>query len=136
MHGDTFPIIPKEPATAMKECWIAAGNSLACNPVENILLAVQQLGDQFAIVHLIHPQVQASGGGAVGELLHEMVGVNGGTAEGGVDRATASGKGAVQDANAAVPLERFGLVRQPLILKLCFHNNFKFNRGWRISARR
>ena len=75
----------------MKECWIAAGKSLACNPVEKISLAVQQLGDQLAIVPLICPQVQASGGGAVCEPLHEMVGVNCGTAEGGVDNATASG---------------------------------------------
>jgi hypothetical protein len=41
----------------MKERWIAARNSLACNPVKKILLAVQQLGDQLAIVPLICPQV-------------------------------------------------------------------------------
>ena len=41
----TLPIIPNELATAMKEHWIAAGNSLACNPVKKISMAVQQLGD-------------------------------------------------------------------------------------------
>ncbi len=57
VNGYTLPIIPKELATAMKDRWIAAGNSLACNPVEKISLAVQQLGDQLAIVPLICPQV-------------------------------------------------------------------------------
>jgi hypothetical protein len=61
---------------------------------------VQQLGDQLAIVPLICPQVQASGGGAVGEPLYEMAGVYCGTAEGGVDNATASGRRAVPAANA------------------------------------
>ncbi len=100
VNGYTLSIIPKELASAMKERWIAAGNSLACNPVEKISLAVQQLGDQLAIVPLIHPQVQAWGGGAAGEPLHEMAGVNDGTAEGGVDSTTASGRGAALVANA------------------------------------
>ena len=100
VNGYTLPIISKELATAMKDRWIAARNSLACNPVEKILLAVHQLGDQLAIVSLICPQVQASGGGAVGDPLHKMVGVNDGTTEGGVDSATASGREAAPTANA------------------------------------
>ena len=100
VNGYILPIIPKELATAMKDRWIAGRNSLACNLVENILLAVQQLGDQLAIVPLICPQVQASGGGAVVDPLHKMVGVNDGTAEGGVDNVTASGRGVVPATNA------------------------------------
>ena len=55
VNGYTFPIVPKELEIARKEHWIAAGKSPAHNPIENISLAVQQLGDQLAIVPLVDP---------------------------------------------------------------------------------
>ena len=61
---------------------------------------MQQLGDQLSIVPLICSRVQALGGEAVGDPLHEMAGVDDGTAEGGVDSATNSGRGAAIAANA------------------------------------
>ena len=128
VNGYTLPIIPKELATAMKECWIAAGNSLACNPVEKISLAVQQLGDQLAIVPLIHPQVQAWGGGAAGEPLHEMAGVNDGTAEGGVDSTTASGRGAALVANA-------GSVREVWTGKATLDTEALFSQQFQVQQR-
>ena len=128
VNGYILPIIPKELASAMKERWIAAGNSLACNPVEKILLAVQQLGDQLAIVPLIHPQVQAWGGGAVGEPLHEMAGVNDGTAEGGVDNTTASGRGAALVANA-------GSVREVWTGKATLDTEALFSQQFQIQQR-
>ena len=78
-------------AQRIKVCWISAGNPPE-NPIEKIPLAVQQLGDQLAIVPLCHPVT--SGGAAPVEQQSE-----GAAAE--ESCATAPDEGAVRDtANA------------------------------------
>ena len=69
INGYTLPIIPIELASLIKERWIAAGKSQVDNPIEKIPLAIQQLGDQLAIVPLIRRPVQARGGDNVAAPL-------------------------------------------------------------------
>ncbi len=137
VNGHTFPIIPDQLTLLMKEQWMAAGNSPVNNPIEKISLAVQQLGDQLAIVPLIRRPVQAGGGGtstAPLELAQQQAGGNTCATAEGDGGLIAQGRGA---APAAVAGRRiFGSVSHRLILKHYFLNNSNFNRGWKISARR
>ena len=55
VNGYTLPIIPPSLTSAIKERWIAAGNSPVENPIEKISLGVQQFGDQLVIVPIRHP---------------------------------------------------------------------------------
>ena len=58
------------------------------NPVEKILFAVQQLGDQPAMVPLIHHPVQAGGNGIVAAPLglgQEPINDNNGAAAGEIE---------------------------------------------------
>ncbi len=91
INGHTLPILPTQLAQRIKGCWIGAGNPPE-NPIEKIPLAVQQLGDQLAIVPLRRPVT--SGGAAPVEQQGE-----GAAAE--ESCATAPDEGVVRDtANA------------------------------------
>ena len=81
----TLPIIPVELASIIKEQFITAGKSPVDNPIKNIPLAIQQLGDQLAIIPLICHPVQARGGGKVAAPLglQEPDGNDGAAAEDG-----------------------------------------------------
>ena len=50
VNGYTLPIIPSSLTSAIKECWITAGNSPVENPIEKISLGVHQFSDQLVIV--------------------------------------------------------------------------------------
>ena len=65
VNGYTFPIIPVELASLIKERWVAAGKAPAANPIEKISLIVQQLRDQLAIIPLTNCPSQAGGDGTV-----------------------------------------------------------------------
>jgi hypothetical protein len=126
VNGHTFPIIPDQLTLLMKEQWMAAGNSPVNNPIEKISLAVQQLGDQLAIVPLIRRPVQAGGGGtstAPLELVQQQVGGNASAAAEEDGGAIAQGRGAAPAAVAGS--EDFWVGKSSLDTEALFSQQFQ-----------
>ena len=118
INGHILPILPTQLAQRIKVCWISAGNPPE-NPIKKIPLAVQQLGDQLAIVPLRHPVT--SGGAAPVEQQGE------GAAARRVETLLLM-KGQCE----TLPMQGLRIIGQvslPLTLKFCFLNNSSFNSG-------
>ena len=127
VNGYTFPIIPNQLASLIKEHWIAAKKSPMDNPIEKISLAVQQLGNQLAIIPLIRHSVQTGGGGIVAAPLglgQEPVDGNNGAAA-GAPSLKAKGQCQLQMQG----WRGYGPVSHRLILEHYYPNNSNFNRG-------
>lgn len=89
VNGHTLPFIPTQLAEQIKGCWIAARNPCKNNPIKTISLAVQKLGNHFAIVPLVClPAPPAPGSGTTTALEQQQEG----------DVAITQGKGPVSAA--------------------------------------